>query len=89
MLRRDSKRGKNYRTHRAIVLVQKTRIKTILLIERGIILFGQVNNGNSIIAGRVFAENSKVLETLDTDIEKEKGTTLELVCFLFFGHKKY
>ena len=67
--------------------MQKTRIKTILLIERGIILFGQVNNGKSIIAGRVFAENSKVLETLDTD-RKRKGYHSRISMFSFFWPQK-
>ena len=57
-------------------------------MEGSIILFDLVNNGKSTITRRIMAVNSKVYETLDTDIQKENGTSLTVACLLFCFLKK-
>ena len=57
----------------------------ILVIDRNMTLLGQGNSGKSIIEGRILVGKLKFYETLDTDIEKEKGSTIEcgMPSFLF------
>ena len=57
-------------------------------MDGNILLRCYVHNGKSTIAGRILTGNLNVFQTLDTDIEKEKGTTIECYMSSFLFDKK-
>lgn len=59
-------------------------------MEGSIILLGHLNNGKSTTARKILAGNSKFYETLDKDVHKEKGTTIECgITSFLFGRRQY